>query len=73
MEGTETRMLGGGEDTTGTEMTDTSPFFQEVEGTPSSEENPEVSFSSEEETEMTDQSEAQFEGEGISETLYCLP
>ena len=55
---------------TGTETTNTTPPFQEVEGTLSSEEeNPEVSFSSEEETATTDESEDQFEGEGSSETL----
>ena len=37
MEGTETEMLGGGEDTIGAETTNTTPSFQEMEGTLSSE------------------------------------
>jgi hypothetical protein len=74
MEGTETNMSVGGEDTTGTETTKTTPPSEEVEGTMSSEEETLVSSSdSEEETTSTGGSEDHVEGEGISGSLSPPP
>jgi hypothetical protein len=73
-EGSEIEMLGEGEEAAGTETTNTSPSFQEVEAKLSSEEeSPEVPFRSEEETEIIDESDDQFKEEGILEALPPLP